>query len=152
MAVKKALIIKGGLQWQTLNGDRAADVIVTVSEDAQCIEIKTPQDTIIVSVTDLEAIQQLVTETSKAGEGNCLTITGDGGLLLDALDWQLDWSGISHQVRFIAKDSNDQAYGYASRPKRGVSMWHSIDHCWRMVGLDDQIPGDWRESLYERPE
>lgn len=70
----------------------------------------------------------------------------------EPIPWHLDWTGINWQVKFICKDENEKAWGYPARPQLGTSMWNFPGGGWRMIGLDGQIPGNWREVLIERPE
>ena len=69
----------------------------------------------------------------------------------------VDWSALHPSIKFIARDSNENIFGYNAKPSvRDDRVWFGLAgiECHRLDKIIASItPGDcdWKDSLVERP-
>lgn len=66
----------------------------------------------------------------------------------------IDWSHVSDEFKYLARDEDASAYLYGDKPNRGNSLWCSVSQdvicasSFKSLRLGNC---DWTESLIERP-
>ena len=71
-----------------------------------------------------------------------------------------NWAEIPAEVKWVATDSNQWAFGYTEEPKQMESgrwdaeLWIPVEKggIYFVDKKDNPFKGDWRESLEQRPE
>jgi len=68
----------------------------------------------------------------------------------------IDWSHVSPEYKWLARDEDGLSYLYIEKPECGKSMWMVMvtKDCIEIKGFKSYKAGtcDWKDSLVERPE
>jgi len=143
MVTRKALVIEDAFL-RDEDAPAPEDVLVFVGE--YTVDLATYSGAVItLEHSDLEAIQRMMAEEKGVNRSALGSLSGT----VEGKPWQPDWSKIPEWVKFISKDANGMAWGYASCPTIfwGNTKWFSSGIHERLPELDHQIPGSWDESL-----